>query len=114
MSISFNDDGFGRKVGAITSNWKSDGNMKALKKTMEQAFQRSQDKVRVKSGKLKNSGKVSVTKEKGAITYSEFYAQFVEFRVEAYLRPAMNPAKIRKDLRKNTADELKDIINKNK
>ena len=36
MSISFNDDGFGRKVGAITSNWKSDGNMKALKKTMEE------------------------------------------------------------------------------
>lgn len=114
MGITFNDDGFGKKMKAISSTWETDGSSEALEKTLNQAFDRSQNLVRVKSGKLKNSGKVTVRGKKGAITYSEFYAQFIEFRVEPYLRPAMNPARVRKDLAKNTGDELKKIIKQNK
>jgi len=113
MAMKFNDDGFGHKIKGIASTMRGKGSPMAVKETLQEALQISQQLVPVKTGALHDSGRVKMDaggQALGAVIYEKRYAQFIEFRVKAYLRPAMMRARLAPSLRRNTQNTLKTII----
>ena len=115
MGITFNDDGFGRKMKAISHTWRGKGSPMAVKETLQEALDYSQLLVPYKTGALHNSGHVVMARNgeaKGSVVYNKSYAQYIEFIIKAYLRPAMARARLAPSLKYKTANELKRTIKK--
>ena len=104
--MTFDSDGFGKKMNGIVSGVQKGGTQEAVQDTLKDAFKRSQKLVPKDCGNLANSGKVV----KGAVVYDEDYAEVIEFKVKPYLRPAMARNDVRGDIKKNTAKTLTKII----
>lgn len=93
MSVNYSS-----KIPAITEMVQAEATKLVHKATLN-ILSDSRTRVPVKTGNLKNSGRVELSPGKGVVTYSANYAYFVEggtrsMAPKPYLRPAFNKYRV--------------------